>query len=250
MNIKKHLRTVFADDNRCETELEKMFDLMELFYRQPEPPDPLGIHSSYKLLKEKYEIAVLNKDSEIIEESFLQLYCAIHGNEAPYTSRERILINKTGGYWCHAGGISPIVKAYPWISKNTVSADFGAGNGIQGLLLQWLYPHKKTVQIEISSKMIESGKELQKWLSIPESKIQWISDDIMNHSPKKYDFIYLYRPLKPEALGIQFYSNFASDLSNSDKKVTIFSIADCLEDFLPPEFSKFYSDGHLTCFKN
>ena len=71
----------------------------------------------------------------------------------------------------------------------------------------------------------------------------------MNQSAKNYDFIYIYRPLKPEGKGIQFYTQFAEEVSQSEGSVVIFSIADCLAGFLPNKFKTFYSDGHLTCFR-
>jgi hypothetical protein len=248
-SIKNYLKKTFKADERPSDELDRVFDLMELFLEIPPPPDPLRIHTDYSKLKKNYEQTLESGDSEEIETAFLQLYCNAHGHEAPYTKKERSCVNETGGYWAHSGGISPLVKACPWINSETVSADFGAGNGLQGLLLQRLYPHKKTVQIEISSSMIESGKELQKWLKIPEERIEWVCDNVMNQSAKNYDFIYIYRPLKPEGVGIQFYNKFAEDVLQSQRPVVIFSIADCLTSFLSDEFEVFYGDGHLTCFR-
>ena len=100
-----------------------------------------------------------------IEERFLELYAHLHMNEAPYTIEERQRMDAAGGYWNHAGGLIPIRKAAPWIDGSTVSADFGAGNGVQGLLLQVLYPHRKTVQIEIAEKMSEIADCLRAFLS-------------------------------------------------------------------------------------
>ena len=248
-NFKNHLQQIFKTDDRSKDELDKMFNLMELFIELPPPPDPLGIHSEYEKLKGIYERSLESNDSEAIETAFLQLYCDAHGYEAPYTKEERACVDETGGYWAHSGGISPLIKACSYIHRETISADFGAGNGLQGLLLQKLYPHKKTVQIEISSRMVESGRALQKWLGIPKEKIAWACDNVMNQSAKNYDFIYIYRPLKPHGLGVQFYTQFAKDVSQSQNPVTIFSIADCLKDFLPESFTQFYNDGHLTCFR-
>ena len=158
-------------------------------------------------------------------------------------------MDETGGYWSHAGGISPIVKAAPHVKPGTVSADYGAGNGLQGLLLQKLYPHRKTVQIEISSEAIAIGRRLQCWLEIAEDRIEWIVGDVLDYPPVNVDFIYLYRPVRPEGEGIRFYETFARAVSESRTEVTIFSIADCLRDFLPPDFERFYYDGHLSCFR-
>jgi hypothetical protein len=49
-------------------------------------------------------------------------------------------MDRSGGYWCHAGGLSPVLKAGAFIEPDTVSADFGAGNGLQCLLMQKIHP--------------------------------------------------------------------------------------------------------------
>ena len=49
-------------------------------------------------------------------------------NEAEYREEERRLMDEAGGYWAHAGGLSPILKAGSWIRPDTVSTDLGAGN--------------------------------------------------------------------------------------------------------------------------
>ena len=180
----------------------------------------------------------------------MNLYCLVHGHEAPYTKRERQRVDETGGYWCHAGGLSPILKAGPFIKPSTVFGDFGAGNGLQGLLTQKLWPHKKTVQIEISSKMVRAGKALQSWLGIPDERVEWIVGDVADTSPENMDFIYMYRPVRPVGLGEEFYKKFASEVdAGARSPITIFSIADCLREFLPLSFEMFYTDGHLTCFR-
>lgn len=125
-------------------------------------------------------------------------------------------MDEAGGYWNHAGGLSPILKAKPWIKPETVSADFGAGNGLQGLLLQLLYPHAKTVQIEISSRMADVGESLRDWLGIAPDRIDWIIDDVLNVSATGYDFIYLYRPVRPEGAGRDFYTRFAREVEAED----------------------------------
>jgi hypothetical protein len=160
-------------------------------------------------------------------------------------------MDEAGGYWAHAGGLSPILKAAPWIGPDTVSADLGAGNGLQGLLFQYLYPHKRIVQIEISSRMVEIGKRLQAWLGIPNERVEWIVGDVCEQSLDGMDFIYLYRPVRPSTeRGKAFYENLAERLERSRRQVVIFSIADCLEEFLSPRFEVFYNDGHLTCFRS
>ncbi|MCP4676389.1 MAG: class I SAM-dependent methyltransferase [Deltaproteobacteria bacterium] len=230
-------------------ELEQLVRLMCLLKELPPPPDPLGLFPDYASFKESFLAATEGGDSEVLEEAFLTLYAHLHGYEAPYTAKERRLVDETGGYWCHAGGLAPILKSAPFIRPDTVSGDFGAGNGLQTLLMQWLTPHERTVMVEISSRMVEAGRQLQSWLSIPEERVEWIVGDVLDVSPAGMDFIYLYRPVRPEGHGRRFYERFAGELEETDRSVVIFSIADCLRSFLSDKFEIFYRDGHLTCFR-
>ena len=75
---------------------------------------------------------------EAIEEAFLAFYVHLHGHEAPYTPEERQRVRATGGYWCHAGGLSPILKAPDFLGEEATAIDLGAGNGLQLLLMQVL----------------------------------------------------------------------------------------------------------------
>ena len=68
--------------------------------------------------------------------------------------------------------------------------------------------------------------------------------------PSQFDFVYIYRPLRPEGeAGLRFYRQFAADLAASESGAVIFSIADCLKDFLDDSFLRFYDDGQLACFR-
>ena len=170
-------------------------------------------------------------------------------HEAPYTRNERQRVDATGGYWAHAGGLSPILKAGSWITPTTPSVDLGAGNGLQALLMQRLYPHRCSVQVEISGAMVEIGRRLQYWLDIPDDRVEWRVDDVVETPMGGWDFIYLYRPVRPDGPGRIFYERLSTALAAEPGQVVIFSIADALGEFLPPAFETFYSDGHLTCFR-
>jgi hypothetical protein len=240
---------LFQHDTRPEEETAGLVRLMSLFAALPPPPDPFGLYPDYPQLKEKFLVSAKGKDPDRAEEDFLSLYSHVHGYEVPYTDEERRRVEALGGYLNHVGGISPLLMAGPFIAPETVSGDFGAGNGLQGLLLQYLYPHKKTVQIEISNRMIEAGRQLQGWIGIPEERVEWIAKDISEVSPASVDFVYLYRPVRPQGPGRRFYEDFATRLEAADGPRVIFSIADCLKGFLSPVFEVFYTDGHLTCFR-
>lgn len=238
-----------ATTGRDPREADRLASLVLRFLILPNPPDSANRFARYGELQGKLETVTLGGTGEEIEDAFLELYAHVHMNEAPYTSDERRQMDEAGGYWNHAGGLSPILKAKPWIDADTVSADFGAGNGLQGLLLQLLYPHSKTVQIEISSEMRSIGDGLRDWLGISSDRVEWIVDDVLNVPATGYDFIYLYRPVRPEGSGRDFYTRFASEVEAADQPPIIFSIADCLRDFLSERYEVFYTDGHLTCFK-
>jgi len=244
-----HLLQLLAKLELSGAETRRMVELIRLLAALPPPPDPGGHFPRYAALQESLRQAIAGDDADIVEEAFLGLYAHLHMHESPYTKEERARLDETGGYWSHAGGVSPLVKAAPHIRPDTVSADYGAGNGLQGLLLQKLYPHSKTIQIEISSQAVAIGRRLQHWLDIAEHSVDWIVGDVLDHPPLNVDFIYLYRPVRPVGEGIRFYEMLADTVSQSPTEVTVFSIADCLKDFLPPDFDRFYYDGHLSCFR-
>ena len=224
--------------------------LMEIFASRNCPEDPHDMFPRFDTLKRAFLDSLDRGDADDVERAFLTLYCHVHGHEAPYTPDERDRLDRAGGYWCHAGGISPILKARPYLHPHATSVDLGAGNGLQCLLLQKLYPHKKTIQVELSSKMVDSGRHLATWLNLPANRVEWRVGDVRDFSPQDADFIYLYRPMRPTGPGKTYYERLARQLDAIPHRVTIFSIADCLAPFLSPRFHKFYGDGHLTCFEN
>ena len=212
-------------------ESARLAELITLFLELPDPPDSDGSFPEYARLRDRLATTVDGGDTDEVEERFLELYAHLHMNRAPYSNQERSRMDAAGGYWNHAGGLSPILRAEPWIRPDTVSADFGAGNGLQGLLLQVLYPHAKTVQIEISARMAEIGDALRAWIGVPSDRAEWIVGDVLNIPATGYDFIYLYRPVRPEGPGRDFYTRFAHEVESEDHPPIIFSIADCLRDF-------------------
>ncbi|MBW2277353.1 MAG: hypothetical protein JRF63_07665 [Deltaproteobacteria bacterium] len=239
---------MYNDWERSEDEQRRFLRLMRLFVDLPAPPDPGGHFPDYSKLKERFVAAFEQDDGDVLESRFLELYCHLHMHDVPYTREERRLVNETGGYWCHPGGLSPILRAGAFLRAETVSADYGAGNGLQGLLMQVLDPHARTIQIEISGEAVEIGQRLQSWLGVPEERVQWVVDDVRNIAPRSMDFIYLYRPLHPVGPGEAFYRAFAGELERSDRELVIFSVADCLRDYLSDRFEVVFGDGHLTCF--
>ena len=240
---------ILADDGRTPEERHRLIRLMELFIDLPDPPGGDRLFPRFAQLREAFAAACARHDGERLEEAFLELYAHVHMHEAPYTPGERRRVDAAGGYWSHAGGVSPILRAGPWIRPETRSVDLGAGNGLQGLLMQKLDPHRLSCQIEISSAMIEIGRDLQRWLGIPDERVEWRADDVLETALGGWDFVYLYRPVRPVGPGSDFYERLAGALDDEPGEVVVFSIADCLGDFLPGSFERFFSDGHLTCYR-
>jgi len=189
-------------------------------------------------------------DWEGLEAALTGLYCYLHAHDAVYDRVERRELAATGGYGCHAGGLFPVIMGEGFIGAGTRLADYGAGNGLQGLLYQALYPHRKTVQIELSAHMIEKGRRLQGFMGIPEGLVEWRLANILDVPPDDFDFIYLYRPVRPKDGGLEFYRRLAAGLAGAGHEVTVFSVADCLGPFLKAPFRTIYHDGHLACFSN
>jgi hypothetical protein len=240
---------LLSGDGRIPGERRRLVALMELLAGLPPPPDPDRLFDRYEQLLADFLEACTGSYGELLEERFLELYAHLHMHEAPYTRAERRSMDAAGGYWAHAGGLSPILKAGAWIRPDTVSVDLGAGNGLQGLLLQRLDPHRRCVQVEISSAMVEIGRALQGWLGIPEDRVGWRVDDVLATPLGGWDFVYLSRPVRPTGPGAAFYRRLAEALAAEPVEVVVFSIADCLRGFLAPAFECIYSDGHLTCFR-
>jgi len=244
-----HLRRLLRGDGRSPTHRDRLVRLMLELARRPPPPDPGGHFPRYGALREAFVARASGDDGDALEESFLELYAHLHMHEAPYETGERARMDAVGGYWAHAGGLGPVLMAPDHLAPDRVSADFGAGNGLQGLLFQLLSPHRRTIQIEISSEMVAIGRRLQAWLGIPGERVEWIAGDVMDHEPAGIDLIYLYRPVRPDGPGRTFYERFAATVERSPRPVTILSIADCLRGFLSDRFEVTYGDGHLTRFE-
>lgn len=229
---------------------QKTASLKEAFFKLADDPDLTRRFPEIARAADPLRAFKTSNPQEDEEIAFLNLYCAVHGAGSSYSEAERNTLDGKKGYFNHPGGISPLLKAEAYIHTDSIVADLGAGNGLQGLLFQYLYPHQRTLQIELSAEMIEIGQQFQSILGIPEEQVEWINDDIMNVSLETMDFLYLYRPSRPMEKGVELYNNISRKLHERSRPLTIFSIADCLKDYLDTRYTLFYSDGHLTCFDN
>ena len=195
-------------------------------------------------------VARAGGDPEAIELELLRIYSFVHGSGGAYGRDDRVEFERLGGYWCHAGGVEPLVLAGRLIGPRTRLVDYGAGNGLQGLLLQALYPHRSTTLVELGAPMIVQGRLLQSLLGIPEERVAWVHASIVDVPPREFDTVYLYRPVRPEGTGRAFYEMFAREAAALCRPLEIVSVADCLKDFLPPSFRILHDDGQVTLFSN
>ncbi|MDP7113026.1 MAG: hypothetical protein QGH45_13730 [Myxococcota bacterium] len=222
--------------------------ILELSGRPP-PPDFAEDFPRFAELRDALDVSIAGDDGEVIEETFLELYTHLHQAETPYTADERARLDAAGGYWAHAGGLGPVLMAPDHLDQGSVSADFGAGNGLQALLFQLLAPHRKTIQIEISAGMVAVGRRLQSWFGIPGERVEWVVGDVIDHTPRGIDMLYLYRPVRPDGPGRAFYERFAQAVEEAPRPMTILSVADGLGVFLSDRFDVAYCDGHLTRYE-
>lgn len=243
------LASRLALEGRPAGEAERLARLATLLAHLPPPPDPIGLYPRAGELQERLRALLPAGDGEAVEETFLELYAHLHGHQAPYTPAERARMDRAGGYWAHAGGISPVLKAADVLQPGSISLDLGAGNGLQLLLMQLLTPHRLSVQVEISLLMLRSGQALQRWLGVPRRRVAWVQGDVLDLPVRSFHFLYMYRPVKPDGPGGELYRRLARELAMAPREVTVFSVADCLGEFLPPSVERLYSDGHLTCYR-
>jgi SAM-dependent methyltransferase len=179
--------------------------------------------------------------------ALIDLYTRLHGAGSRYSRVEQEILEKRQGITCHPGGMLPLIMAETLLGPDSVVADLGAGNGLQGLLLQRMRPHRKTMQIELSAEMIRVGRMFQNALGIGEDRVEWVHGDIANAPLDAVDLVYLYRPAKPHEGGNELYREIARRLNAIEKTMVVISVADCISKYLSKNFSVLYSNEHLAC---
>lgn len=234
------MEDIFLEE-KTHTIERALIDLASDSTVQSKLPDIVNKLGNYLLVKERDETSEL-------EMAFIELYTRLHSAGAGYAPNEMKLLKEKNGISCLPGGISPLIMAGPFIGQNTTAVDLGAGNGLQGLLLQRISPHKKTMQIEISSEMVRMGCVFQRALGIGDERMEWINGDMANASLESADFIYIYRPARPNESGNELYRTIAGKLNDLNKPIVVFSVADCLGRFLDKRFRVFYENEYFVCF--
>jgi hypothetical protein len=183
------------------------------------------------------------------EYRLLRLYLGLHSLGTGYTPDEAGKITEAHGIANLPGGMLPVVAASRLIGSESASADLGAGNGLQGLLLQKLMPHRRTLLVELSSRLLDTGRMLEQALGIDEGKVEWVCGDILDADLSDIDLVYMYRPAKPYREGKALYENIAQRLSAASAGISILSVADCLGPYLGSEFALMHKDGYMTYYR-
>lgn len=194
--------------------------------------------------------ACLHQDQEEREFALMELYRSLHGGGWHYEDAEEGLLAARKGHRNLPGGLLPLLLARHLMERGTVTADLGAGNGLQGLLMQMLCPHQKTVQVELSASLISVGKHYQKVLEIPEERVDWQHGDIGACSLDTVDLVYLYRPVRPAGDGLKLYATIGAAIAKRKRGTRIISVADCLGRFLDPRFLVLYENEFLTIYSD
>jgi len=198
---------------------------------------------------EQYLTVLASDDVSEKETALLELYLRLHALGWSYSDDEEQELTRAMGNRNIPGGLAPLVMAGEFIMPESVSVDLGAGNGLQGLLMQYLYPHRKTIQIELSSSLIKTGRGFQKILGIPDDRVAWLKTDIRDADISGADFVYLYRPVRPYGEGNDLYRSIAEKLSAITKPVVVISVADCLGRFLDGKFLTLFHNEHISVFR-
>ena len=60
---------------------------------------------------ESCRAGLAGKNAEAAETALAGAYAALHGADKVYSPEERRRLDELGGYWCHAGGFSPLWRA-------------------------------------------------------------------------------------------------------------------------------------------
>jgi hypothetical protein len=189
-------------------------------------------------------------DMEKRETELLSLYLALHGAGSRYKKEEKDKFRASQGIECLPGGILPLVLSSCLIDRGSVVADLGCGNGLQGLLLQMLRPHQKTVQAELCGELISTGRLYQEILGLDTQSVKWFHGDISEVLLGGVDLVYMYRPVRPSKQGFEIYRKIAERISALPHAVRVISLADCLNGYLGDAFYILYQNDFLTVFSS
>ena len=185
-------------------------------------------------------------DIEEQEYALLELYRTLHTAGAGYTCEEQERLDGQKGLHGLSGGLLPLFMTRELITPETYLVDLGAGNGLQGLLLHALAPHRHTLQVELSRSHLAAGRLFQRVLEIPDHRITWHHGDLFEVDLCQATLIYLYRPVRPSKTTHPLYQKLAATLESLPHPVHLVSVADCLTPHMEHTMPPLYTDGFLT----
>ncbi|MFP4573652.1 MAG: hypothetical protein ACLFNW_11860 [Desulfobacterales bacterium] len=188
-------------------------------------------------------------DPSVRENALIALYHCLHAAGARYKEQEEDALDTWNGLGCIPSGLLPLFFARHFVRPDSLTADLGAGNGLQGLLIQALCPHRQSLLVEISENLVETGRRYQQALGISNERILWENGDIADTNLREVDLVYLYRPARPQGDGKLLYKIIAEKLAESSRFVTIVSMADCMGRFLDESFKNIYSNEFVEIYR-
>ncbi|PID78457.1 MAG: hypothetical protein CSA42_00315 [Gammaproteobacteria bacterium] len=199
-------------------------------------------------LAEKLSQVQNQQNFEERETLLIDLYLLLHKFGCGYSDMEQNFISEKKGIKWLPGGIMPIILTSYLMNEDYVFADLGAGNGLQGLILQSISPHKKTRLIEISESHLMAGRAYAKALGFNNESILFENNDILSSDFKDIDIFYMYRPARPMNGGKNFYIRLSEKFEQMEKEFFLVSVADCFEPFIKQDCLTVYSNEFMKVF--
>lgn len=187
------------------------------------------------------------------EAVLLDVYLALHRAGGVYGPEEEARLRAIGGCPWQPGGLLPLVLASRMIDGRAAVADLGAGNGLQGLILQAIRPHRLTLQVELGGAMVRAGRVLQRALPPGRGRMRWLHADLREADLSEIDLVYLYRPCRPHGEGLALYRELAARLvrrAGRDRPFSVVSVADCLAPLVAHALPVVFQDEFLVCMRS
>ncbi|VFQ42842.1 hypothetical protein [Desulfoluna butyratoxydans] len=209
-------------------------------------PEVLRLAPEAETWRNHLAAARVDGDTEEQEYALLELYRTLHTAGAGYTEEEKKQLDEQKGLHGLSGGLLPLLMTKELVSPDTCMADLGAGNGLQGLLLQCLCPHRHTLQVELSKGHLNAGRLFQRILGIADHRVSWRHGDLFATDLSGVTLLYLYRPVRPSETTLPLYRKLAATIGAMDRPIHLVSVADCLTPHLDPPVSPLYDDGFVT----
>lgn len=227
---------------------EKVQQIEAVLIKLASDPRVLRLDSKIGACVEDLLNSISSNDNEQREASLIDLYLCLHKAGASYNQCEQRLMDEKKGLKWLPGGIMPVVFASYIMKPQFTFVDLGAGNGLQGLMLQYISPHRLTRQIELSGSHLNTGRIYRKVLGIHETQVSFENADIFDSSFYGVDVFYMYRPARPMGEGINIYKNINAKLLALKNPFFLISVADCFEPFITMDYKVVYSNEFLKIF--